>query len=480
MSSMELIKKLREDLLEDIVLLKYNFFTTRDAGNIQNTLTSEVERIQLAYMYYFQSFEQGMLILVYVGFAFTIDPFFAIIVSVGGVVTNIFYKTLYKITKQTSNEFTDDNNKFQGEIIELVSNYKYLKATGLINNFKYFIYDSIKKIELKRKKIGLINALLTALREPILMLVVVSVIIIQIKVLEGKLGPILVALLFFYRALNSLTTLQNYWNRFLGVSGSINNQKTFEEDVYLNKELNIASNYTGFKKEIYLSNISFSYEKTRIISNLNLKISKNEVIAFVGESGSGKTTIVNLICGLLDNFQGEILFDKININSIDKNSLRKKIGYITQEPVIFTDTIFNNVTFWSKKNEHTLKKFSKVIDQVDLRDLINDLPEKEDTLLGINGAKLSGGQKQRISIAREIYKDIEILIMDEATSAIDNQTEKSIKDSISNLIGGITIIMIAHRLSTIDIADKIFLIEKGKIKYEGNFENLKINFPEIF
>lgn len=152
------------------------------------------------------------------------------------------------------------------------------------------------------------------------------------------------------------------------------------------------------------------------------------------------------------------------------SSFRQKVGYITQEPVIFDDTLFNNVTFWAEKNEGSLRKFKEVMEMVSMSAFLEQ--HDEDVLLGNNGVLISGGQKQRISIARELYKDVELLVMDEATSALDSETENHIKNSIDLLKGKFTIVIIAHRLSTIKDVDNIFLLDRGKIISQGKFDEL--------
>src|SRR5690606_17764987 len=153
-------------------------------------------------------------------------------------------------------------------------------------------------------------------------------------------------------------------------------------------------------------------------------IPKNTTIALIGESGSGKTTLANLIAGLIEPNKGEMLIDGVRINTLNLNSYRSQIGYISQEPVIFSDDIFNNITFWAERTPENEERFWEVVKLASLEDFIQSQSKQELTLLGDNGILISGGQKQRISIARELYKNAEILIFDEATSALDSETEK--------------------------------------------------------
>jgi ABC-type multidrug transport system fused ATPase/permease subunit len=203
-----------------------------------------------------------------------------------------------------------------------------------------------------------------------------------------------------------------------------------------------------------------------------LEIHKNETIAFVGESGSGKTTLINIISGLLPVTSGKMLIDGIDSKDLNKNSYSRRVGYITQEPVVFTDTIFNNISFWAEPTAENYQRFEWALQQASLTDFIQSLPEKENTVIGHNGVNLSGGQKQRISIARELFKEVDILVLDEATSALDSETEEAIQRGIDQLHGKYTILVVAHRLSTIKNADRIIIMDKGEIVEEGAFKEL--------
>jgi len=424
------MKKLRVSNLRGLNNLSYKYFVTSDVGRIQNTLTGEVERISIAFTSYFKALEYGILVAVYMVFAFTVDAQFAVLVTIGGVLTNFLYKNLYKNTKGVSKTLTGETNVFQGLIIQNVANYKYLKATGSIKQYGAKLENSILGIEKSNKRIGKLEALLTAGREPILISVVVSVILIQTSYLGSELAPILLSLVFFYRALNYLMQMQVRWNKFLSVSGSMENITEFGKELKANRERKGKENIKGSFQEFNLKNVSFDYDGTVVLKDISLNIKNKETIAFVGESGSGKTTLVNVVAGLLPVENGQFMVNGKSSKTLDISNLQNKIGYITQDPVIFNDTIYNNVTFWAEKTEANIEKFWKAIKQASIMDFVGELQEKENAILGSNGTNLSGGQRQRISIARELYKNVEILILDEATSALDSETERAIQENI--------------------------------------------------
>jgi len=468
------IKKMRIQNIKGLNRLAYKYFVISDVGRIQNTLTGEVGRVASAYISYFTALQYGVLVMVYMVFAFFIDMKFAILVTVGGVLTNFLYKNLYKNTKGISRTLTGENSVFQGLIIQNVAHYKYLKATGSLNKYEKKLEESILKIEISNRKIGKLDALLTSGREPILIGVVVFVIYIQTTFLGSELGPILISLIFFYRALNYLMQMQVRWNKYLSVSGSLENVQLFGNELKENKEVQGTISLNESIEKIELKDAYFYYNQSPVLKKISLNIYKHETIAFVGESGSGKTTLVNTIAGLLPIEKGSFKINNINVKDINVRSLQERIGYITQDPVIFNDTIFNNITFWGEETNINKDLFWNAVKQASIFDFVNELPEKENTILGNNGVNLSGGQRQRISIARELYKNIEILILDEATSALDSETEKAIQKNIEELKGNYTILIVAHRISTIKNADRIMIINNGEIDMFGTFNELKM------
>lgn len=461
---------------------KYSFkaFVTADVGRIQNSFTGEIARISLAYSNYSECIQQIVMVLVYLGFVFMVDWKFALLVCIGGLISNLFFKGLFKKTKIQSVELTINGSNLHGFIIQYITNFKYLKATGFLPVYARKLINGIKQIEQNNTQMGILNSQISALREPFMIGIVCAVILIQVTYLNGNLGAIMVSLLFFYRALTALMAFQSKYNSFLSAYGALENIQDFEEDLKTHTESVGITTLTSFQHHIVLKDLDFGYDSPDgVLKQINLTIHKNETVAFVGESGSGKTTLVNLVSGLLRPNAGAVLIDGIGHEEINVLSFQSRIGYISQDPVMFNDTIFNNVTFWAEPTKANQSRFWESISKAALTDFIETLPEQEQTLLGNNGINLSGGQKQRISIARELYKDIDILILDEATSALDSETEREIQENIDALKGTYTILIIAHRLATIKKADVIYLMDKGTIIDKGNFEQLIASSPRF-
>ena len=473
------IRNLRLSLIQALDRMNFKNFINSDAGRIQNTISGEVDRVSMGFQFYFSAFQQAVMVIVYIVFAFFVDWQFAILVGIGGIVTNLAFKILYSRTKDASIKLVESGHEYQGFLLQHVTNYKYLKATGQMSKHSEKLRNAIFSIEGFRRKMGSLSAIGVAAREPLLIIVIAVVIVVQIKFFNGEMSGILISLLFFYRALGSLMGMQQSWNSFLSVSGSLENMQNFEKELNAKKESNGHKVFKGLNDRIVCENLSFSFGETNILNNINLEIKKNQTVAFVGESGSGKTTLVNVIAGLLDVSSGDVLVDGASISKLQKQSYQQRIGYITQEPVIFNDTIYNNITFWAEKSQKNIERFNHAMQRSALNDFITDLPQGMETKLGNNGINISGGQKQRISIARELYKDIDILIMDEATSALDSETETYIQQSIEKLKGEYTLIIIAHRLATVRNVDKVVFMHKGRIEREGGFKHLSESFPKF-
>ena len=228
---------------------------------------------------------------------------------------------------------------------------------------------------------------------------------------------------------------------------------------------------TSFNKKIEISNLNFEYVKNfPVLNDISIDINKAQTTAIVGSTGSGKSTLIKLILRLYDSTSGEIKFDGKNIRDLELDSLRNKIGLVSQDIFLFEGTVFENIAYGNldAKDEEVWE--AAKLSESDK--FINLLPNKENTIVGERGQKLSGGQRQRISIARAILKNPEILILDEATSAVDNETEAAIQRSINTLKEGRTVIAIAHRLSTIRNAEIIYVLEEGKVVESGNHESL--------
>ena len=230
-------------------------------------------------------------------------------------------------------------------------------------------------------------------------------------------------------------------------------------------------NLNSFKKCIEFKNVSFKYENATVLNNISLKVNKGEMVAIVGSSGSGKSTLVNLIPRFFDIVSGKILIDDIDINDLSRLKIRSLIGIVSQDSILFNTSIKENIILGDSKGNIN-KKLSESLSIANADEFVNELDDQDNYNVGDNGSNLSGGQKQRLAIARAVYSNSPILILDEATSSLDSKSEKLVQDAIDKLMINKTSIVIAHRLSTIQNANKIIVLDKGEIVEQGNHDQL--------
>ncbi len=227
---------------------------------------------------------------------------------------------------------------------------------------------------------------------------------------------------------------------------------------------------SDFENEINYNGVSFKYKNDYVLSNINCKISKGKIIALVGQSGGGKSTFVDLLPRFYDTNKGEILIDGINIKDYKINDIRSLMGIVTQEAILFNDTVFNNIAFG--KDDVTEEDVIKAAKIANAHEFIVKMDEGYQSNIGDRGTKLSGGQRQRLSIARAVLRNPPILILDEATSALDTESERLVQEALANVMTNRTSIVIAHRLSTIVHADEIFVLQDGEIVERGTHQKL--------
>jgi subfamily B ATP-binding cassette protein MsbA len=235
------------------------------------------------------------------------------------------------------------------------------------------------------------------------------------------------------------------------------------------------------KEGIELNDVSFAYREDDgdVLKNIDIEVPVNTMVAFVGESGAGKSTLIDMLTLLLRPRDGEIRIDGVRHDEIALSSWRSQIGYVSQETVVFDDTIANNISLWSHE-EGSTDSIEEAARKAHAHHFIEDLPDGYETVVGDRGVRLSGGQRQRLFIARELFKRPNLLILDEATSALDTESERHIQESIDGLKGQMTVVIIAHRLSTIKNVDRVFVMDDGRVVEDGTYDHLRNNNSSRF
>lgn len=461
------------NILKKLLSVNYESFTAQNFGALSNTITREIRTAALSFKFYGTIIVSSFFAILYVAIPLIMQPDVVIAMMVMAVPIFFFTKIINKKSKSLSLDTTNLMSKFTGNILQLLHHVKYLKSTETYPPVFSTVKSLCNNIASTSNRTSLWINIGGYGIMPFAFLFSVLIIYYQVIFLNVKIIDAITVLGLLYMASTRLLMIPSSYQKFVSCAGSILTYEKLIGELSRNQEnfensKNIAPDYSG---KIVFSNVSFKYAKgnSPVLKDLTIEIQPRSTVAFVGGSGAGKSTIVNLITGLLNPAEGQISLSGIDYKDLDMRAFRRNIGYVTQESVIFNDTVLNNITFWNNTRMEDVINISK---QASSHEFIEHMPEKYDTLLGDHGVNISGGQKQRINIARELLRNTQILILDEATSALDSETEKNIQHGIDRCRGEKTIIIIAHRLSTIKNCDRIYVLDKGEIIENGSYDEL--------
>ena len=463
----------------------YIFFLNNNSAHLYRNLTSLIQSFAVYTKGYMILFSE---IMVFLGIAFLL--FYvdllgtAIILFSVGIVSSV----IYLVTIKKVSLFGKERNIAGGELNKhLLQGMNSAKDVKILDREEDLIYQVDKNLS-KLTRIEQIIQFITGLPRFSFEMLMVSIFTVLLFVMIGigrdtvdiiqYLGIFAVASFRIVPgASRILTSLQSI--KYMEAPVSLLLQEFDSKDNFYDKKKHQSKDSSlplKFQREINLKNLSFSYpaRKEFLLSRISLTIKKGDFVGIIGETGSGKSTLVNLLIGLLKPSEGKVEVDELNINS-NLSEWYKKIGYVPQSVYLTDDTIKKNIAFGLLEDDIDDALIDQAVEKASLNKFLNTLPKGLETVVGENGIRISGGQQQRIGIARALYRDPEILILDEATSSLDQSTEKKIIESIQLLKRKKTLILITHRLSTVKICDKIFFIDKGKITKQGPPEKMLEN-----
>ena len=475
----KLLSEIKKRLFNVYSKMSYSYYTQKNTGHLINLNNEQPSKVLIAFrkLTTFISNLINTCILLLIGFSISIS--FGFISLIVGLAIILIFLSVNKYVRKLSLISASEDGNLNKWLIQTLQSFKYLVSTNQVYKLKEHVINSIKILSTNLFRSGLAAAFTQSIREPFAVILIVCLIYVQVYLLGGRLEPLLVSLLLFYRALNSTLALQNAFQGTFEYIGSLEliNQEFLDQSK--NSSINTGNNKTNLKNSIVFNNVFFKYSNSNsyTLKSLNFSISARTSIGIIGSSGSGKTSIIDLITMLNLPSKGNIKVDGILLNDFQVKNWRNQIGYVSQDPIIFDDTIFNNISMRinKKNNKKIIQKVRDSARKANILDFIESLPKKFNTKVGDRGLMLSGGQKQKLMIARELFREPNLLILDEATSSLDSRSELEIQNSINSLMGSITIIIIAHRLSTLKKVDKILVLEKGTIVETGRFNDLKLN-----
>jgi len=471
---LNLIRTMRIEFCNKYKDMEYCYYANTSIGYLNNIITTEIERGIASLNRYLQLINGITMIIVYVSFASIVNYRMTILVLVLSIFMFVMLRRLSWISRKLSLLVSETNAHIQSLLIQTIYNFKYLKATDSFTHIHKHLFKNIDNNFMYKFRGGVLSAFSSSIVEPLAVLLMSGLILYSVGYQGKSIAGIFVLLLFFYKAFVNVFSFQSQWQGFNATLGGLETIR--KADIILDKNVEVSGvkHIECLNKAIELRNVNYSYDSRQVLFNINLSIPKNKSIGIVGESGAGKTTLFDVFSGLLVPQTGRVCIDEIDYKELDLACLRNLIGYITQEPVIFNDTIANNISLWEcdMRGLTCIERMKNSAILANCADFISDTEKGYETIIGDKGVKLSGGQRQRIAIARELFKQPEIIIFDEATSSLDTESEMLIQQSINSMKGTQTIVIISHRLSTIRDCDHIYVLKKGRIIEEGSFNKL--------
>lgn len=471
---LNMLQRIRNSIFSKLMFQSPSFYQEKRKGELLSTMTNEVQEIESSLVNAIQSWlRDPFIIIVYFIGLFVISAKLTLFTIIFFPISGLSIAYITKQLKKLSWFSQDLLGKILTTTEESISNLKVIQSF-VGQKFIVDKFTSVNKAfsDTSKKMFGK-----KELASPISEVLGVTVVIVLVMYggylnsTEGFDGAKFITYLVLYTQI--LQPLKNLSNTTTAVQRSmVAAEKVFsiiDAPVSITEQEN-AKALPNLSQKIEVRNLSFSYGGATVLSNINLTIEKGKTVALVGESGSGKSTLADLFPRFIDPVKGEILIDGIDIKQAKLDDLRGQIAFVSQEAVLFHDTIFNNIAFGQPSSD-----MDKVINAAKIANAHRFIEESEngyDTIIGDRGMKLSGGQRQRLTIARAIFKDAPILILDEATSALDTESERLVQQAINELMKNRTSLVIAHRLSTIRHADEIIVMHKGEIVERGNHETL--------
>ena len=469
------VKNIRNDIYKSIIKLSLSYYSEKKRGDIVARISSDVQELDHSFLSIFELIVKDPLMVLFTLLSmFLISPKLSIFVIVFIPICGFVISLVGKSLRRKSLKVQKEQGQFISLVDETLSGMKILKIFNAEEKFqKKFTNSTIRFYKFSNSVLNRKN-LASPLSEFLGITAIAGVLWVGgMMVLKENSLDASAFIVYLGLAYNILTPAKSLSRATYKVKkATAAAERIFDvidNDTIISENKN-AIEINSFDHNIEIKNMSFSYENDVVINNLNLTIPKGSSVALVGQSGSGKSTLANLICRFYDTQKGEICFDNTDIKNLKKESLRKMIGLVTQDSILFNDTIKNNLLI--AKEDATNDEIINCLKVANAWEFVKKLPKKIDTNIGDSGNKLSGGQKQRLSIARAVLKNPPILVLDEATSALDSESEKLVQTALDNLMKDKTSIVIAHRLSTIQNSEKIIVLDKGQIIESGKHKEL--------
>ena len=472
----KIVNRLRNELYEKILHLPIGFFTEKKKGDVISRMTNDVGEVESSVVGTLEGWVRDpltilitLVFLIFISFQLTL--FVLLCIPIVGFVIGRVTRSLKKQSKDVALYYSESVSILD----ETLSGLRVIKAFNSEPLLKTKFFENNDVLLTTKNKIGYRRDMASPLSELLGVMIFAAILYFGGQlVLNGKFGltgSLLITYLgVLYNMINPTKTLSTSFSNMRKGSAAIERIEEVLKTPNIIDDNENGKKLHAFNDSIELRNVSFAYDGVDVLKSIDLKIKKGKTIALVGSSGAGKSTLADLVPRFHDVSSGELLIDGVNIKDYSLKSVRSQISIVTQEPILFNDTIDNNIRLGKQDaTDDEIKEAAKVANAYDF---ITKKEKSFTTNIGDRGSKLSGGERQRLTIARAVVKNPPILILDEATSSLDTESERLVQDAINNMMQNRTSIVIAHRLSTIRHADEIIVLQKGEIVERGNHDEL--------
>jgi subfamily B ATP-binding cassette protein MsbA len=467
----------RNDLFSKILTLPIGYFTEQQKGDLMSRMTNDTWELESTVSSILDGLiKDPMNVLLYLGTLVFLSPQLSLILLVLLPVAGFVIGRVSKALKKQSNLAAEKSSEGLSILEETISGMRVIKAFNAESRIRKKFTDVNDELFHVKNKMNFRRELASPLSEVLGIMVLAVILWFGGRLVLSNEGFGLNGAAFityigiFSQIINPAKSLSNTFYNIQKGSSSLKRIENIlhTPDTLIDKP--DGQQLTALNESIVFKNVSFSYNDKPVLKNINLTIRKGQTIALVGSSGAGKSTLADLVPRFHDTTAGEILIDGVNIKEYTLHSLRSQISIVTQEAILFNDTIANNILMG--KPDATPKEIEEAATVANAFGFIKQKENGFNTNIGDRGSKLSGGERQRLTIARALLKNPPVLILDEATSALDTESERLVQDAINNLMQNRTSIVIAHRLSTIRHADEIIVLQHGEIAERGNHKTL--------
>ncbi len=475
LTAFNLLDRIHMAIFEQLQSLSLSFYFKKSSGELINILRGETEQIQNAFIVMSVFVTQGFTLLVYVTLMLTLSWQLFLGALIGFSLLTVAISSITSRVREASFDVPTANKKLTSVGLEFINGIRTVHSCVTQDHERQRFAIASRDVLDAHERVGRLAVAVQPLTRGMAGTMLIALVAFAFNALIGpgymRIATLLTFLVTLSRAMPLLTQINASWAKMSGFQGSFYSVCELLRRDNKNYLINGSLIFSKLRHSIDFISVDFGYYSDEVIlQDITLSIAKGQTTALVGSSGAGKSTLAELLPRFFDPIQGNVLIDGVDLRELDINSLRRRMAIVSQDTFIFNNSVRENIAYGIDHMDEDL--IWEVAGQAGALDFILELPQGFDTNLGDRGVRLSGGQRQRIAIARALLRNPEILILDEATSALDSETERLIQDSLAKLAIGRTVVAIAHRLSTIAQADKVVVLEKGRIVEQGSYQDL--------